>query len=43
MPQWNSFHIDNAEIKPLKILLVDDNPDNRLLVKAYLKKLPYDL
>jgi CheY-like chemotaxis protein len=23
--------------------LVDDNPDNRLLVKAYLKKLPYNL
>ena len=23
--------------------MVDDNPDNRLLVKAYLKKLPYQL
>ncbi|MGK0296544.1 MAG: two-component system sensor histidine kinase/response regulator [Gammaproteobacteria bacterium] len=32
---------DDIEIKPLHILLVDDNPDNRLLVKAYLKKLPY--
>ncbi len=29
--------------KPLKILLVDDNQDNRLLVSAYLKKLPYTL
>lgn len=29
--------------KELHILLVDDNPDNRLLVKAYLKKLPYHL
>jgi signal transduction histidine kinase/DNA-binding response OmpR family regulator len=27
----------------IKILLVDDNPDNRLLVKAYLKKLPYQI
>lgn len=25
----------------IRILLVDDNPDNRLLVNAYLKKLPY--
>ena len=32
-----------APVKPLHILLVDDNPDNRLLVKAYLKKLPYKL
>jgi two-component system sensor histidine kinase/response regulator len=31
---------DNA-VKSLRILLVDDNPDNRLLVNAYLKKLPY--
>ncbi|MFT5134930.1 MAG: signal transduction histidine kinase/CheY-like chemotaxis protein [Gammaproteobacteria bacterium] len=35
--------IENNEIKPLKILLVDDNPDNRLLIKAYLKKLPYHI
>jgi len=27
----------------LSILLVDDSSDNRLLVKQYLKKLPYDL
>lgn len=26
-----------------KILLVDDNPDNRMLVKAYLKKTPYEV
>lgn len=26
---------------PLSILLVDDNADNRLLIKAYVKKLPY--
>jgi signal transduction histidine kinase/DNA-binding response OmpR family regulator len=30
-------------IKPLRILLVEDNPDNRMLIKAYLKKLPYEL
>ncbi|MEX2353817.1 MAG: response regulator, partial [Gammaproteobacteria bacterium] len=29
--------------RSLNILLVDDNPDNRLLVNAYLKKLPYQL
>jgi PAS domain S-box-containing protein len=29
------------EIRPLKILLADDSRDNRLLVKAYFKKLPY--
>jgi signal transduction histidine kinase/DNA-binding response OmpR family regulator len=29
------------DFKKLSILLVDDNSDNRLLVKAYLKKLPY--
>ena len=32
---------DQSQIKPLRILLVDDNSDNRLLVKTYLKKLPY--
>ncbi len=34
---------DEKPIKSLRILLVDDNPDNRLLVNAYLKKLPYVL
>ena len=32
---------DQSQIKPLRILLVDDSSDNRLLVKTYLKKLPY--
>jgi len=27
----------------LKILLVEDNPDNRLLIKAFLKKLPIEI
>lgn len=31
------------EVRPLNILLVEDNPDNRLLIRAYLKKLPYQL
>jgi signal transduction histidine kinase/CheY-like chemotaxis protein len=34
---------ETREIRPLRILLVEDNPDNRLLIKAYLKKLPYQL
>ncbi len=36
-------HSERDDVKPLRILLVEDNPDNRLLIKAYLKKLPYDL
>jgi signal transduction histidine kinase/CheY-like chemotaxis protein len=31
----------DTNLSPRTILLVDDNPDNRLLVKAYLKKTPY--
>ncbi len=33
----------HGDLAPLKILLVEDNPDNRLLIKAYLKKLPWEL
>lgn len=29
--------------RPLRILLVEDNPDNRLLVRSYLKKLPWEV
>jgi signal transduction histidine kinase/PleD family two-component response regulator len=31
------------KITPKHILLVEDNPDNRLLIKAYLKKTPHTL
>lgn len=34
---------DEVDLRPLHILLVDDNPDNRLLIKAYLKKFPYEI
>jgi len=30
-------------VRPLKILLVEDSPDNRQLVEAYLRKLPYEV
>src|SRR6202030_2568346 len=29
--------------RPLHILLADDSPDNRMLIRAYLKKTPYSL
>jgi signal transduction histidine kinase/CheY-like chemotaxis protein/CHASE1-domain containing sensor protein len=35
--------IDVSHIKPSKILLVDDNLDNRMLVKAFLKKTPVEI
>jgi PAS domain S-box-containing protein len=31
------------EVRPLRILLADDSRDNRLLVRAYFKKLPYTI
>lgn len=33
----------DKELSPLKILLVEDTPDNIVLVQAYLKKSPYEL
>jgi signal transduction histidine kinase/DNA-binding response OmpR family regulator len=32
-----------AAVRPCRILLVDDSPHNRLLIKQYLKDLPYDI
>ena len=34
---------EQAELKPIQILLVEDTVDNQLLVKSYLKKTPYQL
>ncbi|GEM_PF-5288994 len=36
-----SSHLEDA--KPMKILLVDDNRENRLVVKVYLKDFPYEI
>ncbi len=32
-----------VQVRPLRILLTDDSRDNRLLVRAYFKKLPYTI
>ncbi len=41
----DSTLVDEAfdEMRPLNILLTDDSRDNRLLVRAYFKKLPYTI
>jgi PAS domain S-box-containing protein len=40
-------HATRSEIvageRPLRVLLVEDSPDNRMLIQAYLKKLPYEV
>jgi signal transduction histidine kinase/DNA-binding response OmpR family regulator len=35
--------VDAESAQPRRILLVDDNSDNRLLIRSYLKKFPYDV
>jgi PAS domain S-box-containing protein len=35
--------LPGAEVRPFHILLVEDSEDNRLLVKAYLKKTPHKI
>jgi signal transduction histidine kinase/CheY-like chemotaxis protein len=34
---------ERRQERPLRILLVEDNPDNRMLIRAYVKNLPYEL
>lgn len=44
--EMNKLHSTSASVQTLsslKILLVDDSEDNRLLIKAYLKKYPHHL
>ncbi len=42
-PQHASSQTPISEPKLLRILVVDDEPDNRLLIKSYFKKLPFEL
>jgi PAS domain S-box-containing protein len=32
---------ESANLRPLRILLADDSPDNRMLIDAYMKRTPY--
>ncbi|HVN27354.1 MAG TPA: response regulator, partial [Candidatus Binataceae bacterium] len=32
---------NGATMRPLQVLLADDSPDNRMLIRAYLRKTPY--
>ncbi len=32
-----------TDLRPLRILLADDSPDNRMLIDAYMKKAPYTI
>jgi two-component system, sensor histidine kinase and response regulator len=41
-PSW-AEHPPRAGARRLKILLVEDSPDNRQLIEAYLRNLPYEL
>jgi len=36
-------HHASNELRPLRILLADDSPDNRLIVKAFLQKTPFQI
>jgi two-component system sensor histidine kinase/response regulator len=44
-PQGHAPALYDAGIvsRPLRVLLADDSPDNRLLIRAYLKRTPYTL
>jgi PAS domain S-box-containing protein len=36
-------HRQSEQIRPLRVLLADDSPDNRLIVKAFLQKTPFQI
>ena len=36
-------HLPNQQARTLRILLADDSPDNRLIVKAFLKKTAFEI
>ena len=40
-PALPANHHSPNELRPLRILLADDSPDNRLIVKAFLQKTPF--
>jgi len=41
--QEAALQTEPAQDSPRRILLVDDNPDNRLLIRSFLKKMPYEI
>jgi CheY-like chemotaxis protein/nitrogen-specific signal transduction histidine kinase len=43
MTKQSSTQQESSNIKPLKILFVDDAEDNRILISAYLKKSPHTI
>ncbi len=42
-PPPGGWDATSADARPLRILLAEDSPDNRFLIQAYFKKLPYQV
>ena len=42
-PALPANHHSPNELRPLRILLADDSPDNRLIVRAFLQKTPFNI
>jgi CheY-like chemotaxis protein len=42
-PALDAHDSTSADARPLRILLAEDAPDNRFLIQAYFKKLPYQI
>jgi CheY-like chemotaxis protein len=42
-PQSKPASLDHADVRPLRILLVEDSDDNRQLIRSYLKRHPFRL